>query len=100
MSSYIVIDYKAVAKMLEDENAALKREVRHCQDVLERKNRLLDALHCVWCNGGCESGTHRWSEKTITEEVVQDAERNTMRLRQWFEAAKSRRAVNGNEVQK
>jgi hypothetical protein len=61
----------------------LRRELRKMQIAIERKNRELDALHYVWCDGGCETGTHRWSEPTITEEVVQEAERNTKRLRQW-----------------
>lgn len=65
--------------------ARLKSEIREMQLVLERKNRELDALHYVWCNGGCDGGTHRWTENTVTEEVVLEAERNTKRLREWFD---------------
>jgi hypothetical protein len=63
----------------------LKGELRNMQRSLEQKNRALDALHYVWCSGGCKTGTHRWSEQTITEEVVKEAERNTRRLRTWWD---------------
>ena len=64
---------------------------RHCtnqQHCLHEKNLKLDALHYVWCSGGCNGGVHRWSENTITEEIVLEAERNTKRLREWYECHK------------
>jgi hypothetical protein len=63
---------------------SLRREIRNMQLVLERKNKELDALHFVWCNGGCKGGTHRYTEQNLTEEIVQLAEQNTNRLREWF----------------
>jgi len=45
----------------------------------------------VWCNGGCKSGLHRWTEEEVTEELVLIAEKNTIRLRQWWENSKSRK---------
>lgn len=61
-----------------------KKEIREMQLSLESKNKELDALHYVWCNGGCEDGVHRWTENNLTEELLQIAERNVRRLRTWF----------------
>jgi hypothetical protein len=65
-------------------------EIRQMQVALERKNRLLDALHLVWCDGGCRSGVHRWTDELVTGELVELAERNTRRLRRWYDAVKFR----------
>ena len=59
-------------------------EVAHLNDVLHRKNLELDALHFVWCDGGCPSGVHRFDHGELTEEIVVEAERNTKRLRAWW----------------
>jgi len=69
-----------------------RAEIRRLQVCLEEKNRALDAMHYVWCSGGCKTGTHRWTQQNITESVVEEAERNTRRLRAWFESSKLRRA--------
>jgi hypothetical protein len=63
-----------------------------CSFSLERKNRQLDALHLVWCDGGCPRGVHRYQDDDVlvTEELVAAAERNTKRLRRWYEAVKFR----------
>ena len=66
----------------------LRRQLRIMQESLERKNRELDALHYVWCDGGCKTGVHRWTANTVTEDVVVLSERNTARLRLWFESMK------------
>jgi hypothetical protein len=68
----------------------LRAQIRQMQVAAERRNRDLDALHLVWCDGGCSSGVHRWSDGKITEELVQAAERNTQRLRRWYNAVKWR----------
>jgi hypothetical protein len=52
--------------------------------VLRRKNLELDALHFVWCDGGCADGVHRWDHGVLTEAIVAEAERNTARLRRWW----------------
>lgn len=72
----------------------LRRQIRIMQESLERKNKELDALHHVWCDGGCKTGVHRWTENTVTEEVVALAERNTARLRRWLENMKHRSSNN------
>jgi hypothetical protein len=66
--------------------------IREMQLSLERKNRQLDALHLVWCDGGCPSGVHRYQDDDVlvTEELVAAAERNTQRLRGWYETVKFR----------
>ncbi len=79
------------------ENARLREQVRVLREELttarlgaERRNKDLDALHLVWCNGGCNSGVHRYcgNKEEITEEVVALAERHVKRLREWFQSYK------------
>lgn len=62
----------------------LRNELTYLQKCLREKNLALDAMHFVWCNGGCTSGVHRWIPADLTEEIVLKAERNTRRLRTWF----------------
>lgn len=72
---------------LRDENARLKRDLTAREEALRRKNLELDALHFVWCSGGCETGVHRRNGKgseAVTREVVEEAIRNTDRLIEWF----------------
>lgn len=71
---------------LAEQVKSLKREVTQARRNNEERNRELDALHYIWCDGGCQGGAHRYcgSPDDITEEVVAAAERNTMRLRRWF----------------
>lgn len=73
----------------------LRREVRTFNEISGLRNVELDALHYVWCNGGCEGGVHRYDREgtaAITEEIVQTAERNTSRLRAWFNNHEAKRA--------
>ena len=91
----------AAAPVLAEANAQaianLRREIDHMRQVLERKNRQLDALHLVWCDGGCPGGVHRYQDEDVlvTEELVAAAERNTERLRHWYEAVKFRHETYG-----
>lgn len=59
-------------------------------NVLARKNLDLDALSFVWCDGGCTSGVHRFSEMILTADMVLRAEQNTKRLRSWYETVRWR----------
>ena len=67
------------------DEAELKRQIAIKDAILHSKNLELDALHYVWCSGGCEDGVHRWMDEKLTEEIVKLAELNTKRLRQWYE---------------
>ena len=62
-------------------------EITRLNDALHRKNVQLDALHFVWCDGGCASGVHRYDHGELTEEIVVEAERNARRLRAWWSNA-------------
>lgn len=77
---------------LRAENAELRRRLTFQRDNNHERNVELDALHYVWCDGGCECGTHRFTLGEVTEEVVVAAERNTKRLRSWWENKKHRAA--------
>lgn len=75
----------------------LRHQLTIAREAAERRNRDLDALHLVWCDGGCPSGVHRrqGQEVLVTEELVAAAERNTKRLRAWYEAVKFRYETYG-----
>jgi hypothetical protein len=77
---------KALRTDTETDIRELRRQLGIQQEALRKKNLQLDAMHFVWCDGGCRSGVHRWpcNEERVTEEVVAQAERNTLRLRSWF----------------
>ena len=62
----------------------LKREVTSKDRALEDRNRQLDVMAWVWCDGGCPGGVFRTTEADLTEEIVEQAERNSARLRRWF----------------
>jgi hypothetical protein len=72
-------------------------QIRQMQLVLERKNRELDALHYVWCDGGCAGGVHRWDNTLITREIVEAAERNARRLRRWYRIVEWRMKLPGSD---
>lgn len=97
---------KAIAKLREVPIYRLKviqeLEERICEQrkqltiqiqAIKDRNLAMDALHYVWCSGGCKCGVHRFTTVTkLTEEVVRAAELNTRRLREWFESSKRREA--------
>lgn len=62
----------------------LRRQIRIMQVAAERKNKELDAMHYVWCDGGCNGGTHRYAEGAITDELIARAERNIARMKKWL----------------
>jgi len=66
------------------------RQIRTMQEAAERRNRDLDALHLVWCSGSCANGVHRYTDEKITAALVEAAERNTERLRTWYDGVKWR----------
>lgn len=74
----------AAVRELAAENERLKRAVGDKDNVLAEKNRRLDMLHWVWCNGGCETGFHRYDGEGIadlTPELVATAEAYVERLK-------------------
>lgn len=84
-------------RLLRAQVANLRRQLTAARLAAERRNRDLDALHLVWCDGGCPSGVHRYQgeEILVTEDLVAAAERNTVRLRHWYEAVKFRYETYG-----
>jgi hypothetical protein len=73
---------------LEAKISRLKHELKYANENNRTRNLELDALHYVWCDGGCKYGVHRWQEDTITQEVVDLAVRNTERLVRWHASHK------------
>jgi hypothetical protein len=70
----------------DEREEVLLRELRRALQNNHKRNLQLDALHFVWCDGGCLGGVHRYDGRphAVTEEIVQEAERNTARLRRWL----------------
>lgn len=72
----------------------LRTELNLMRQAAEHRNRELDALHYVWCSGGCEKGVHRYcsNPEEITEETVQIIERQAKRLREWLTTRQAKKA--------
>lgn len=69
-----------------DDLAEARRQLRIAQEALRAKSVALDALHHVWCSGGCKTGVHRLDgqgPEAITPEVLEAAERGVSRLFAW-----------------
>ncbi|NBR67118.1 MAG: hypothetical protein EBT79_07570 [Actinobacteria bacterium] len=79
---------------------ALRREVTTMRESLEQKNRALDAMHYVWCTGGCARGQHRYcdaeADGTLTRDAVTEAVRNALRLVTRWNNVEYRRAGDGH----
>jgi hypothetical protein len=78
---------QCIIRNLKKENEQLKLKLEKTQSELtiaqannHKRNIELDALHYVWCNGGCPTGVHRYTPQPLTEEIVYAAINNTNRL--------------------
>lgn len=76
---------RAAAQALEIQRLSKKvanqaREITTMRECLEEKNRELDAMHYVWCDGSCERGVHRYTPGELTQDLVERAVRNVDRL--------------------
>lgn len=83
------LDPDTVRELVRLARRAIKQrpEIDIMRRSLEEKNRALDALHLVWCSGGCAGGAHRYTDEPVTRQLVEAAEANTKRLREWYEGA-------------
>lgn len=80
-------------RALETRIRQLRRELTKARENNYRRNLELDALHYVWCDGGCGGGVHRYDgqgDKALSEELVQAGEQSIGRLRTWWENHKYR----------
>jgi len=76
---------------LKAKNRHQARQITLLQEGNVARNLDLDAMHFVWCDGGCPGGVHRFTPGLIlTEEMVERAERNAKRLRAWYSTVKWR----------
>lgn len=76
-----LIEQISKTRKLVDVNTDLRRQLKIQNESLYRKNVLLDALHWVWCTGGCPKGVHRYTPGSLTEEIVSAAELAVRRMR-------------------
>lgn len=76
----------ALDRLISDPVSKYREQVKHLSETLRLKNIALDALHVVWCSGGCDRGVHRFlgSPDHVTEEMVAYVERQAVRFREWF----------------
>lgn len=76
----------------------LKRTITYAKDRNEERNRQLDALGMVWCDGGCKSGMSRYGDLgfgpkgKVTAEHIAELIRNAGRAWCWFVNREYRRA--------
>jgi hypothetical protein len=83
----------AEAAMYDAETSELRRQLTNAIKNNHERNLALDALHYVWCDGGCESGIHRWGEHPpLTQEIMDAAEASMVRLRRYFQNMKARQS--------
>lgn len=83
---------------LRDRVKAQAEELSTLREVLYHKNRQLDALHYVWCSGGCETGMHRWTEDEITDDLIARADRNVQRMRMWLANKRAKEQLRENQL--
>lgn len=78
---------------LEEKIGRQRKALSELNEATKAKSMALDAHHHVWCSAGCIVGAHRFAHSPelpeVTEKLVREAERNTGRLRQWFESRKA-----------
>ena len=86
ISKYRKLSEDAIAlnRTLEIENQKLVEKNAKLENALHKKNLQLDALHYVWCSGGCLNGVHKFTPGNITAEIVDLAVKNTSRLVKWW----------------
>lgn len=98
--------YAMEVARLRDEVETLKSQLTAQRRMNEQRNRELDALGYVWCDGGCAGGVLRYhrdeqsakrdldryeeNAEKITWEIVAAAIDNVNRLASWFNARQSR----------
>lgn len=87
----IVAEKDAEIARLRAKVAAQAWDAKIKDRVLHEKNVALDGMAWVWCTGGCKSGTGRFTDLDVTEEMVVMVERNAKRLRQRFTNLEGRR---------
>lgn len=71
-------------QQLERKIQSQKHQLKIANETLALKNKDLDALHYVWCSGGCKTGIHRYHEEELTAETVKLAKYHTNRLIEHF----------------
>ncbi len=79
---------------------ALRSKAERCQREVERlcqlnhqRNLELDALHYIWCAGGCEGGIHRFEaeeKRPLSRELLEAALDQVGRMIAYYLNARSR----------
>lgn len=90
-------DIKRIYPFIEDKEVLLNivwrlkkvkkqaEEITTLNEVLRQKNLNLDALHFIWCSGGCEGGHNRYGETNeLTKEIIKYAEHNVKRMKTYY----------------
>lgn len=75
----------------------LKLQILKYEAVMHAQNVKLDALHWVWCSGGCQGGTQRWVPGELTEEKLQIAESAVKRMRESYTNRQLRKGIRKTE---
>ena len=77
----------------------LKRALHFATEGNHQRNLELDGLHYVWCDGGCGGGVDRYGGDAppLTREMVTHAVRNVRRMVRWWNSARYREGLRGEE---
>jgi hypothetical protein len=59
-----------ILQHLEYKLSKQKDNIRSMQESLEHKNKALDAMHWVWCNGGCGGGEILSQDSVIKNDTI------------------------------
>lgn len=79
---------------LRQQVATLRRELRNANEGNAKRNRQLDLLGMVWCDGGCDRGMARFDGREVTAADVALLLVNAERARHWY-VARAGKAVAG-----
>jgi hypothetical protein len=94
VQSTLTIPSQGIDHFLEARIREQRRQLRFANEANQRHTRELDALHMVWCDGGCPRGVHRWAEEQATADEIDAladvAQQNVDRMRRWANAKRSR----------
>ncbi len=69
---------------LQAENARLRRQLTYANEGNAKRNRQLDMLNMVWCDGGCEGGMARYDDREVSASDVALLIVNAIRARRWY----------------
>lgn len=85
------------ADALREHVVRLKRSLGHQRDNNAKRNRQLDLLGMVWCDGGCENGMARYDDREVSAADVALLVVNAERARRWYISRAGKQGATADE---